>query len=190
MGLSEKIMDAVRRNDEEMEPKRKSYTELEEKINQLRVARSKGYKNDDEINKLCNQRTALKTEISERAAKAKAELEALCDEEIKRLEALDAPKAEELTEDVKLLNSGIKLTAKELVNLAQKQENKTATMSRLINQYAEEHNIELPTEGKINFVGHGKEINAAWHTKQVGEYFEKWLIDGSAAKNMSKVFEG
>lgn len=190
MSLAQTIVNCVKRNDENMTKKRAALKDAECKLQELKEARAKGYQNQNEISIMTDKVNALRREVKELAAQAKAEAIKYCDEEIDRLTLLDMPNAAHLSPDADLLRSGINLSRRELTALMNKSENKNTTMHRLFTQYADANKIELPTEALASFTDHRAEIDGAERAKQAMSYVEGWLnmADGVATKNISECF--
>lgn len=79
-------------------------------------------------------------------------------EEVVRQSAL--PDSKEISDDIYLLNAGLKLSERELEALFLKPENQNHTMKRLLLQYAEEYGIEPPFDMRTWDDGSREALNA------------------------------
>ncbi len=109
------------------------------------------------------------------------------DDKIEELRIADMPKSEELTDDVKLLNSGVKLTRDEVIYLLQKQENKNPTMHRLIMQYANEHKMDIPQEERV-YINNHSAIMQLEGGKSAINYYLRWFDKPNAIDMLYKMY--
>lgn len=152
---------------------------LEQKINSGRYSpqalRDEIYPKRDELRQkvkiLCN--SAL-NEARNHVAKYRADAA--------ELDNLDPA---ELTDDVKLLQSGITLKPRDIQGMLKRNEG-NRTMLQIILRYAEEHKIDT---GGTFYVGGQQEKQTADSLDQIIHYYEKW-IDKPNSKQMLRKFFG
>ena len=111
-------------------------------------------------------------------------------------EEMDTPKATDLSEDVKLLNTGIRLKSAEAMRLLQKKENQNPTMRRLILEaYKTGNNLSdnqvrenLPMSERV-YIGHQNEIAETKSLIGVADMFlDRWVETDKADSILDKVF--
>lgn len=140
--------------------------------------------------------TAKKQELSDKAKNEKAVLDSMCKQAIEQAQNIVSKgvdsirdkyslKGEDLTDDVKLLNCGIKLSEKDIDSMLKRNAG-NSTMIQVILQYAHENGIkkdvvftELTELQK--FVNN---INNTIH------YYAKWIDKDNAMKMLDKFFPG
>jgi len=91
---------------------------------------------------------------------------------------------EDITEDVKLLNAGIKLNKRDIeAILSRNQDN--ATMTQIALRYAEENKIDL---GRTLYIGHQAEIQQAGGVDSTIDYYARWIDKPNAEEMLNKFF--
>ena len=131
------------------------------------------------------QRDELKTGIKDRDIPAAMDAaRAPFKREIKRLQALDAVNGADLSEDAKLLSSGIRLRKKDVDDLLAKPENNNPTMKRLISDYLEKHTVNDPDTGKrykLHYTGHDTDVRQVEREMDaLTHYYARWIADEKA----------
>lgn len=101
------------------------------------------------------KRKAIKKQIEARKAKAHDSIQSMCDGYITELMDEDELDPSKLTDDVRLLNSGVKLNQRDIKAML-KRNSENRTMTQLILRFADEHGIE--TDGTY-YVGNRALIN-------------------------------
>ena len=103
--------------------------------------------------------------------------------DLERDDAMDGGKLDEA--DMKLLNSGVPLTKKDLLFMLERhQAANNRTMQMAVTRWAREHDINLGV-----FVGHEQEIAAVKELPGVvGRYVDHWLDQPNAKDMVQKMF--
>jgi len=109
---------------------------------------------------------------------------AAIDEHIKALKREDELDPSALTDDIKLLQGGIKLTEGD-INAMLRRCNGNKTMTQLVVRYADEHKI-LPKGVVYN--GNGRAINDANGLHSVVEYYRRWADQPNNSEMLDKFF--
>lgn len=124
-------------------------------------------------NMLNNQRARIKQEMADLAVLNEKECKALCDDYIVELSKASALNGEDITPDAKLLNAGVKLDAKDLKSIIDRN-NDNITMTKLVLRYADEHDVDIgltyhdPYEDTIRVVS-----GLPYSSKVAEKWFEK-----------------
>lgn len=92
----------------------------------------------------------------------------------------------ELTDDVKLLQSGITLLSRDIQGML-KRNSGNRTMTQIILRYAKEHNIE--TNGTF-YIGGQKEEETAKSLDTILFYYKGWIDKPNAKEMLNKFFQG
>jgi len=122
-----------------------------------------------------------------RAAKNEANkaVAAMVNTYITDLQRMDALDPAELTDDFKLLNGGVTLTAHDIKFMLERNA-KNRTMSQAILRYAKEHDITLPG---VTYIDHDKEIRDAQTIPgTVALYVDHWMHTADAMNILKKMF--
>ena len=128
----------------------------------------------------------ISREISEDGQKAVEDALRLCDDYQKKMYQADALNPEELTDDVKLLNAGITLNAKDINELLARNAG-NATMEQIVLRYANEKSIDLGKNPPV-FAGHNREIQAAEDLKGTARIYGRWIDKENAQQMLDKFF--
>lgn len=131
---------------------------------------------------LSNVRSAI-AEAKDETRRAVAQLVAQHVTELERDDAMDGGKLDEA--DMKLLNSGVPLTKKDLLFMLERhQATGNRTMQIAVTRWAREHEINLGV-----FVGHEQEIAAVKELPGVvGRYVDHWIDTPEAKTMIDKMF--
>lgn len=139
---------------------------------------------------------AIKEEITPKLNAARAKIRAAKDEANKAvagmvntyitdLQRLDALNPAELTDDFKLLNGGVTLTAQDIQFMLERNA-KNRTMAQAILRYAKEHDIDV--QG-VSYVDHSKEIKDAKSIPgTVALYVDHWMHTADAMNILKQMF--
>lgn len=139
-----------------------------------------------------------KQAINRKKQDTRRKVQDIVTEAVSVYEEMDTPKAGDLSEDVKLLDTGIKLNAKETLRLLQKKQNQNPTMRRLIlTAYKTGNNLNdnqvretLPISERI-YVGHQNEIAETQSLIGVADIFlDRWVETDRAESFLDRVFSG
>ena len=143
-------------------------TPMTEEIDKLQAdidsGRFSNKANTENSEKIAKKRYEIRAKADETLSNVKKAVAAHCD----KLYALDDLRGEDLTDDARLLNCGLKLTERDLIAILTRNANNN-TMRQLVLRWADENNIDLrryagehgiPLETVI-YVGHGQEIRVA-----------------------------
>ena len=165
----------------------------------------------DEISKVIAERDALeekiksgryspqtlKDEIYPKRDALKSKVQSMCDSAMKEAEnhvaqyRADAAELNnldpaELTDDVKLLQSGITLLPRDIQGML-KRNSGNRTMTQIILRYAKEHNIET---GGTYYIGGQQEEETARGLDTIISYYAKWIDKPNAKDMLTKFFQG
>ena len=120
----------------------KEYTALKAEYDQLTADRKSGKYSDNYLKeKVYPRQFELKRQMERVQDKAYSDVNTLTEEMRSYLRGLDALNPEELTDDTKLLNSGIKLTKNDIQSILDRNSG-NRTMTQLALRYAKENSIE------------------------------------------------
>lgn len=164
----------------------------------------------DEIGKAIAERDALeekiksnrytpevmKSEMYPKRDELRRKVESLCDTAFKdakdhiakyRADVADSNRLDpsQLTDDVKLLQPGIKLTPADIQGMIKRNEN-NRTMLQIILRYAEENDIDT---GGTLYVGGQVEEETARNLESILKYFEHWIDKPNAREMLNKFFQ-
>ena len=139
--------------------------------------------------KLNNQKKTIKKEMSDLQAQYADEIKTLCSDYVRELNNADVLKGEELTDDVKLLESNINLSEKNIQMMVERNKGNN-TMQKVINQYAREHDVNVgvyinPYQESIQAVNnlpYTAEVVERWFDKM--SVFDELLGDNSATTKL------
>lgn len=129
-------------------------------------------------------RTDARIQITRCKEAALRTVAGIVNQHIKELENADTVKPDELNDDLKVLNSGISLTKRDLqVMLERNSDNRT--MSRMILQWAREHGIDTGTAyvGNEQAIENARNINSA-----ASLYVNHWIDSDKAHEMVQKMF--
>lgn len=116
------------------------------------------------------KRRSLKKQIEDRKALAHDRIQRMCDDYIAELRDEDELDPSKLTDDVRLLNSGVKMTSRDIKAML-KRNSDNRTMLQVILRYADEHNIE--TDGTY-YTGNNMIIRNVASIPVVADSCIKW----------------
>ena len=137
---------------------------------------------------------ALESEINPKIDALRGKIHSMCEEAISEAQghinqyktdadALNNLNPAELTDDIKLLQSGIVLKAGDIQGILKRNEG-NRTMTQIILRYAEEHGIDT---GNTLYVGGQQEQQTARNLEGILYYYKNW-IDKPNAKEMLNTF--
>lgn len=116
------------------------------------------------------KRKSLQRQIEDRKALAHDRIQRMCDDYIAELRDEDELDPSKLTDDVRLLNSGVKMTSRDIKAML-KRNSDNRTMLQVILRYADEHNIE--TDGTY-YTGNNMTIRNVASIPVVADSCIKW----------------
>lgn len=90
----------------------------------------------------------------------------------------------ELTDDVKLLQSGITLLPRDIQGMLKRNE-KNRTMTQIILRYAKEHDIDT---GGNYYIGGQQEAETARNLETIVFYYKNWIDKPNAKEMLDKFF--
>ena len=117
------------------------------------------------------------------------EAQGIFDAEVERLEEENSLRAADLSDDAKILESGILLKKKDIDMMLARPENQNETMRRLINDYVDRNKIKDPATGlKMNVPGRQNqgEIDSVKHNAAVLTYYKRWMPGEENLKMLDK----
>lgn len=125
--------------------------------------------------KLNNDKKSRIRELSDLHEEFNKEIEILCDDYIKELQKADTLRGDELTDDVNLLNSNIKLSQKDLMVMLERNKGNN-TMQKVIHQYGVDNKINIgvyenPYQAKIDYIN-----TLPYTAKTVEKWFDKQSV--------------
>ncbi len=101
-----------------------------------------GVYKDDYVEELRAENREIKHAKDNGITRAESEIQKMCDSYVQELRMSEGLDGSELTDDVKLLNCGVKMSDKDLMGiLARNKGNKT--MEQIVSRYANENNIKI-----------------------------------------------
>lgn len=159
----EKVTESVTESIEKISQKRKLLENLEDEKRSGKLSREYVMKTiDPEI-------SGLKKAIEEMKVEGKKDIESLCEEYTGELIDEDSLHGEDLTDDAKLLNSGITLTKRDLESML-KRNSGNRTMTQVITRYAKEKDIDLG----VYYVGNNETLALVKAVPYTTEIVLKW----------------
>lgn len=142
----------------ELEKRTDAIAPIAEKARQLQNdINGKQYSTQKVNNELYPRLYETRREIEAAQEETRRAVDDLVNKHIADLEQLDALNSADLTDDVRLLNAGITLNARDILTLLEKNAG-NRTMQLILTRYAAEHAIDI---GRVVLVGHEREIQAA-----------------------------
>ena len=161
----------------EMKEKRNQLAEVNEEIN------SGDYSAVALKEKMYPKQYQLRREIERIEDQAEKECYKMLDDYIEELRAQDNLNPAEITEDVKLLNCGVKLLPRDLQAMLDRNKD-NRTMQQIVIRYAEENGIDM---GGLRYTGNMNEIRAAEDIKYVIHlYTGRWMRTDKAEEMLVK----
>ena len=163
----------------------KKMRDLTERMDKLREQKDSGDYSKDYIAKNINPELfSEKRVLDELKVAGMKEIQALCDSYTSELQDEDTLKGSELTDDARLLSSGIKLNKNDLDAMLRRNEG-NRTMTQLILRHAEANKIDLgriymgnnPTIATIKSVPYISGIALKWYNNP--DMVERFVGEGS-----------
>lgn len=154
------------------------YNAIEDKIKSNRYSRDT--LNNEIYPKRDMLRESLETKTSDALKKARGLVEQYRQDAADR-ETLNPA---ELTDDIKLLQSGISLNTKDIKGMLKRNTN-NRTMSQIILRYAADHNIDT---GGVIYVGGEAEAETAKHLDEIISIYGKWINQPNAQETLDEIF--
>lgn len=171
------VYDTLSEGTESLEEQKKRLKTLEEKIDSGRYS-SVALQQD-----VYPMRDKLKRSINDEADKILDNARNMIAEHEEELRKLDVLNPSDITDDVKLFNSGIVLNANDIKGILERnKENRTMTQIAL--RYAEQHNIEMD-------VTYNKSIYAIRELdglKDAVSRYRQWIVRENASEILNKFF--
>ena len=165
----------------------KSLQNLSDQLDKVNKDISSGKYSPEYIReKLLPEKDSLRRQISDVRSRANKEAQRICDEYTDELRAQDDLDPSFLTEDVKLLQAGVKLTQRDIKAMLNRNAD-NHTMTQVILRYCKENNIDA---GGVHYVGnkpiidnvavvpHTVEVALRWSDNQSTVY-ERLMGEGS-----------
>jgi chromosome segregation ATPase len=180
MNVIQNVYDALKRGTEKLSEKKEAVKGLQAQID------SKRYSDTANKEKLLQMQN-IQREISEEAAEIEAEANRLVDAYCDELRAADELKPSELTDDVKLLNCGVRLNEHDIEAMIKRNDG-NATMLQLIERYAKENGIAprgLNYRGNVDVIRQVEGVKYTIHT-----YVDHWIDKDNALDMLNRFFEG
>lgn len=160
-----------------------AYSELKMEYDKMTQERQSGAYTIKHINEVIfPKQSKLMQEMRDVQQKAYSDVEKLTEDMRKYLRELDSLKPEEMTEDVKLLNSGIKLNKRDIQDIIDRNPD-NRTMIQLAYRYAEEHDIK-GLEG-VRYVSSESQIDTFNAIKDATNTVIRWFEKPDGFNSMS-----
>lgn len=158
--------------------------ELKAQVAELEQKCSSGKYSDSQIAKYKEQQKDLRREIRRDSDAAIAAAQGLVDayETDARREMELVPT--DLTDDIRLLNAGIRLTENDLEAMLRRNAG-NLTMQQILIRYAAENGIAIRQHGFPEFAG---KLSAAQDMRGIVDYYSKWITEGNAMVMLDKFF--
>ena len=155
------------------------YKALDEKINS-------GLYTQKMINEeFLPKKTELKSQYESTISKALSDAYSLIDNYESEVAEMDSLDPAEITDDIKLLQSGIKLTDRDLKSMLKRNED-NRTMTQLILRYAEEKKIEVGSVYQSSLSRERQKINGL---REVTKRYERYMYDDDAKDVLDRFFK-
>ena len=90
----------------------------------------------------------------------------------------------ELTDDVKLLQTGVALLPRDIQGILERNKG-NRTMTQIVLRYAQEHNIDV---GGLTYVGGQQEKQTADNLDTLIDYYSRWIDKRNAGEMLDKFF--
>ena len=90
----------------------------------------------------------------------------------------------ELTDDVKLLQSGVALLPRDIHGILERNKG-NRTMTQIVLRYAQEHNIDV---GGLTYIGGQQEKQTADNLDTLIDYYGRWIDKRNAVEMLDKFF--
>lgn len=178
MDINETVYNTLDTFTDEIQESTKELSSLEEKI------KSNRYTQQTLKEDIYPQRDAIRKRIDDTAEKAFNAANALIKQyrdDAAEANYLDPSK---LTDDVKLLQPGITLTAGDIQGMLKRNEG-NRTMLQVILRYAEEHKIDT---GNVVYCGGEAEEKTAQELETILYYYKKWIREKNAKAMLNEFF--
>jgi hypothetical protein len=126
----------------ELDRSYQEYQKLSDEYKELKAKRTEGKYSVDYLNKtILPKMVTLSKSMEELQRKLKENIFQYAENMKKELRLADALNPSEITDDIKLLNSGVKLTERDIKTMIERNSN-NRTMTQLALRYAQENNIK------------------------------------------------
>lgn len=177
--LGTSIYESLKRGTENVESALGKYNALEEKIQSGKY--SAEYVKDN----LAQEEIALKEEIRKAKENALVNAKELVDVYEEEMRAKDDLRAKDITEDAKLFSLGVKLTARDVEAIIDRNKD-NATMTQLAYRYAEENGIAV---NRPIYIGHYQQKRQEIEgLRSTIDYYAKWIDQKNAQDVLKKFF--
>lgn len=174
------VYGSLKESSEMISEMRKAYNDLDDKI------KSGRYSETAIRGELMPQQETLRRDIRRASEKAIDKAKVFVIDYQEQLKAADNLNPDDITDDVKLFNTGVKLTARDIEAIYARNRG-NATMEQLTLRYAEQNGIDLGRDRPI-FYGHRIEIQEAENVLSLVERFEQWINTPQALEMLKKYF--
>lgn len=132
------------------------------------------------------KRDALKRELADDSAKALEKATALVREYQEEMRRADNLNPADITDDVKLFTAGIKLKARDIEGIIERNKG-NATMIQIALRYAEENGVDMGHNRPL-YIGHSQQIQGGEHLINVIHTYGRWINTPKAAEMLDKFF--
>lgn len=175
-----KVYDSLKESTEAIAEKTDKCWYLEEKL------KSDRYTDKAKSEDIRPQRDALKREIENDSADALKKAASYVREYQEKLERADMLNPSDITDDIRLLNIGVKLKPRDIVSMLNRNKG-NATMTQIILRYADENMIDMGADRQI-YVGNAQEIKEAENLIELINSYGKWIAHDNAIDILNKYF--
>lgn len=169
-----RLTEGVNSNFAEYQSKKTEYDKL------TQDKKSGEYTADYIAKEITPKQYALKQAMDSIQKKASNDVKELTEEMRIHLRGLDALNPNEITDDVKILNSGVKLTKNDLQSIIDKNPT-NRTMTQLALRYASENNIDMG----LTYNNAESEMKTYESIEQVANVVIKWFDNASGFNSMN-----
>ena len=174
------VYDTLAEATKEINPVIAQREDLEGKI------RSNRYSSQALRDEIYPQRDALKRKIEGACSAAISKAKALVQQYRQDAAELDNLDPADITDDIKLFQSGIVLLPRDIQAILKRNAN-NRTMTQIALRYAQEHDIDM--KGTFYIGGEAERQNAD-NLDTLIHYYEKWIDKGNGLEMLDKFFRG
>lgn len=150
------------------------------------MAKSGRYSNKTLQTEIYPKRDALKREIENASARALSRATALVRDYQEEMRKADNLNPADITDDVKLFTAGIKLKARDIEGILERNKG-NATMTQIALRYAEENGVDMGNRSPL-FIGHSQQIQGGENLISTINTYGRWINTPKAGEMLNKFF--
>ena len=178
--ITNKVYNSLKESTAEIAGKCAEYDRLVEK------AKSGRYSQEALTKEIYPKRDALKREIADDSARALEKATALVRDYQEEMRRADNLNPADITDDVKLFTAGIKLKARDIQGIIERNQG-NATMLQIALRYAEENGVDMGSNRPL-YIGHSQQIQGGENLIGVINIYGRWINTPRAAEMLDKFF--